>query len=369
MTNSEKAAREIQVSAPGRICLFGEHQDYLRLPVITAAINLRVRISGYPRADQKINLELPDISATETIELSGDGSELDYGRGRDYFKSVINVLARNGARLSHGCSATIRGEIPIAAGTSSSSALNIAWTRFVLELAGKADLIPESREIARLAYLAEVEEFGEPGGMMDHYASAVGGILFLDFDEPVKITELSPRLGHFVLGDSVQPKDTLTILKRVKQGVLAAVQRIQQVEPEFQIKTFPEDELGRFRNLFSPAEFDVLHGAVLNRDITREGLKLVSEQQPDAKMLGRLLSEHHRILDRMQGISTGKINRMLDAAIRAGAMGGKINGSGGGGCMFVYAPDDPERAAHAIEQEGGKAYIMHVDPGVRVEAE
>ncbi|MFC1564948.1 galactokinase family protein, partial [candidate division KSB1 bacterium] len=37
------------VSAPGRICLFGEHQDYLGLPVIAAAIGLRISVSGERR--------------------------------------------------------------------------------------------------------------------------------------------------------------------------------------------------------------------------------------------------------------------------------------------------------------------------------
>ncbi len=47
----------------------------------------------------------------------------------------------------------------------------------------------------------------------------------------------------------------------------------------------------------------------------------------------------------------------------ANAHGGKINGSGGGGCMFAYAPDSAEEVAAAIEQAGGKAYIVHVDKG------
>jgi galactokinase len=58
---------------------------------------------------------------------------------------------------------------------------------------------------------------------------------------------------------------------------------------------------------------------------------------------------------------------MLDAALGAGAYGGKINGSGGGGCMFVYAPDDAEAVARAIEGAGGKAYIVRGDTGVRVD--
>jgi galactokinase len=58
---------------------------------------------------------------------------------------------------------------------------------------------------------------------------------------------------------------------------------------------------------------------------------------------------------------------MMDAALAAGACGGKINGSGGGGCMFVYAPERPGEVAEAIERAGGKAFVVVSDGGVRIE--
>ena len=46
-----------------------------------------------------------------------------------------------------------------------------------------------------------------------------------------------------------------------------------------------------------------------------------------------------------------------------------LNGSGGGGCMFAYAPENPEAVVEAIENQGGKAYIIRVDEGTKVEQE
>ena len=54
------------------------------------------------------------------------------------------------------------------------------------------------------------------------------------------------------------------------------------------------------------------------------------------------------------------------AALRGGALGGKIKGSGGGGCMFAYAPEQPEKVAEAIEQAGGKAYVITIDRGATI---
>jgi galactokinase len=62
-------------------------------------------------------------------------------------------------------------------------------------------------------------------------------------------------------------------------------------------------------------------------------------------------------------VSTPKIESMLDAALDAGALGGKINGSGGGGCMFAYAPNNSEAIAEAIKKVGGKSYIVRADEG------
>ena len=69
----------------------------------------------------------------------------------------------------------------------------------------------------------------------------------------------------------------------------------------------------------------------------------------------------------MLKVSTPKIDSMLDAALDARALAGKINGSGGGGCMFAYAPNEPEEVAAAIESVGGKAYIILPDEGTMVD--
>jgi galactokinase len=65
-------------------------------------------------------------------------------------------------------------------------------------------------------------------------------------------------------------------------------------------------------------------------------------------------------------VSTIKIDNMLDAALDAGALGGKITGSGGGGCMFAYAPNNPEIVAEAIEKTGGRSFIINSDIGTSV---
>jgi galactokinase len=355
----------IKVSAPGRICLFGEHQDYLGLPVITAAIDLRLELTAALRYDNFLNISLPDIRSFEKLDFSR-GKEFKYKKPRDYFRSGYNVLFRKGLRIDQGYDLQIRSSIPINSGTSSSSALINVWNRFLNEVC-QNEVASDNEEIARLSYLAEVEEFGEPGGQMDQYATALGKILFIDFHNGTKVKEFGLDPGYFVLGDSGEPKDTLHILKSVKDQVLSAVGKIKVHDPEFSLYDHDLNSAEKHRDIFTAREYEVLVAAFMNREFTYKALEQLEKGIPDRILFGKMLTEHHKVLDENLGISTPKINRMINSAIKAGAYGGKINGSGGGGCMFVYAPENPEEAAKAIEKEGGKAYIVKVAEGLKVE--
>ncbi len=81
----------------------------------------------------------------------------------------------------------------------------MAWIRFLTKISQtQKDEFEDSAFIARLAYLAEVEDFAESGGKMDQSAVATGGVLMLNFSETVTLENFSPPLGTFVLGDSGQ---------------------------------------------------------------------------------------------------------------------------------------------------------------------
>ena len=345
------------VSSPGRICLFGEHQDYLGLPVIAASISLRVTIEGQPREDMIVTVDLPDVGGEETFSMEGD---LAYTKAADYFKSGINTMRKDGFTFSNGCDCLVKGNIPVQAGTSSSSAMVVSWINFLSAMSDQAEEL-EASVLADLAYRAEVQEFDEAGGMMDHYTSAVGGVVYIASEPEMVVEKLSCRLGSFVLGDSLEKKDTQAVLSRSKERVIDLVFKIQSENRDFSLHTAISHEVTEIENL-SEEEMTLLTETFLNRDITSEGLDLLNEDINEIR-LGDLLNRQHAILRDTLGVSTDKIETMLEAAIGAGAHGGKINGSGGGGCMFAYAPDSAEEVAAAIKQAGGKAYIVHVDKG------
>lgn len=353
----------MKVSTPGRICLFGEHQDYLGLPVIAMAISRRVSIEGSKRADNQVVIHKPNINQKEVFELT---NPLIYLKKRDYFRSGINVLRKIGFEFSSGFEVEIQGNIPINSGTSSSSALLVSWIHFLTQNADNPRTLSR-KEIGELAYQAEVLEFGEPGGMMDQYSTAIGDIIYLESTPMIKVEDLTPNLGNFVLGDSLEPKDTLKILGHVKFGMLKAIEKIKAYDASFDLFKTPKERAQDYKNILTQDELILLKGNLSDRDILREALTMFRSQNVDNQRLGELLNIHQDSLREAKRVSTPKINKMIEAALDAGAIGGKINGSGGGGCMFVYAPTNTEKVAEAIEKAGGKSYIITKDKGTSIE--
>ena len=355
---------ELEISTPGRVCLFGEHQDYLHLPIVASAISLRISIKGRRRNDKLINISLPNISSQKSFNL---GDPIIYTEERDYFKSSLKVLLRNSFTFADGFDCTVEGRIPINAGTSSSSALIVTWINFLARMSDQSVVLPLEK-LARYSYEAEVLEFSEPGGMMDQYSTTFGGIISIDFFPDTLVTKLDAKLKTFVLGNSGEPKNTKFILSHVKAQILNVDSKIRKLDPNFSLQIVNINELPDYKKHLSETQFALLEGTINNRDITTIARTELNKKNPDHKMIGKLLNEHQKILRDILDISTPKIDGMINAALNAGAYGAKINGSGGGGCMFAYAPENPRQVYEAISKISDEVYIIYPDEGTREEA-
>ena len=348
----------MKITTPGRICLFGEHQDYLGLPVIALAISLRSTIKAVKRNDRKIIINMPDLDEVEEFFLD----DLNYTKDRDYFKSAIRVCQKEGLRYTNGFDSTIQSNIPIQAGASSSSSIIVGWIKLISSL---ADNPPswDNQTIGRLAYEAEVLEFDEPGGMMDQFSTALGGCIYLS-QKPFQIKKITPDMGAFVLGNSNESKDTLNILRRCKEDRLLMMKKLNNQYPELD---FSNCEMDHGKSILNTKEQVLLKATIKNRQILEHAKKELFKDKLNHIKIGQLLSDHHTILRDSLRVSTDKIDKMIKASLDAGALGAKINGSGGGGCMFAYAPDNPTNIVNAINKSGGSAVIIHGEDGVRID--
>ena len=357
----------IKISSPGRICLFGEHQDYLNYPVIAMAISRYIYLEAERISENKFVIDLPDIN--DSLEIPLDSKELEYSSKRDYIRSGYNQFIRKNHKFEKGYKIKITGDIPINAGASSSSALVIAWLYFL-------NLIIEKRtygsaELARLGYQTEVKEFNEAGGMMDHYAATYGNVIYLkpEIGQDGFFVE-DIELDGFVLGNSLEKKETIIDLIKTKEMSLKAFDGLKEVLKDFNQFTTPLEDIEPVLPSLKKEYQKKIIGNIINRDITIEAKKLLFEKfHKGSKMnfyrrLGSLLYQHQYQLMLNIGISTDKINNMISKCLEIDALGAKINGSGFGGTMFALAPGKEEEVISAIETAGGEAFIIKKSKGV-----
>ena len=353
--------RPFRVRAPGRVCFFGEHSDYLGLEVIPGAIDLCIEIVANPREDREIHVNYSDLGTHDAFSIA---TILEPRHRRDYLRSAFNVMARRGISPAHGWDLQVSGNIPVAGGLSSSSALTVAAVMTVAQMANKQT---RPAETAQAAYEAEVLEFGESGGMMDHFASAFGGLIHLDCGNNNALTRLPAMIHGVVIGDSKEKKaDTVGDLRAIRSAAEEGYRLLARRIRGFDNRRTPVEKVLREAEVLPDSCRKVVITTILNRDLTRRALKLLSHPQPDPPALGELIDEHHRLLRDGLNRSTDKIERMIAAAKKAGALGCKINGSGGGGTMMAYAPDNEKEVSRAIESEGGTVHVTRVGEGASV---
>ncbi|MNE55568.1 Galactokinase [compost metagenome] len=107
--------------------------------------------------------------------------------------------------------------------------------------------------------------------------------------------------------------------------------------------------------------------AIKNHHYTKLALNEFEKPTLDLKKIGELMNAHHAVLRDLLKNTVPRIDAMIDAALKAGAYGAKIVGSGGGGSIVVMAePGNEAPVVEAILAAGAtEAYTVSVDPGVR----
>lgn len=349
-----------QVLAPGRVFLFGEHSDYLGLEVISMALDKTIKIVVRQRKDREFRINYLDLNETDSFSLD---DEIEYRHKRDYLRSCFNVLKRNGILSKAGADLVVSGEVPIAAGLSSSSAFSIAC---IMVFSSLAKVKISREETVQYAFNGEVVEFGESGGMMDHYSSAFGGIIHVDFGHEIKLTKVPATLSGIIIGDSLEKKeDTVGDLRMIRTTVEEGYQQLTDLIADFNHrKTTLKEVTNHIDSISAPNRLMTLT-SIQNRDLTRKALKILQKGEFTKEQLGKLIDEHHDLIRDGFKRSTPKIERIIAEAKNAGAFGCKLNGSGGGGTMLAYAPGKEEKVSKAIRDAGGKPYVISTGLGAR----
>lgn len=322
-------------SAPARICLFGDHQDYLNLPVIACAIDRFINIKAKKNNSEEIKIDLPDLNENRSFRIS---NKFLVGKQGDYLSLGLGYLRKKEMEISHGLNVEINGNIPINAGISSSSALMAAWIELLLKIY-KPDLSYTRKQLGQMAYEAEVLEQGSSGGKMDQFTIAHKGLIYID-TKTDEIESLNKPNCEFIIANSGESKDTLGMLKKLKSTAIEGKNKIKSHIPDFDYEQFEKFDISEVKKQMYPFERQVVEAAIENFRITKKARILLNSDNPDVETLGILMNRHHKMLEENLSITTPLIDNMIKSANLAGAHGSKIIGSGGGGCIVALCDNN-----------------------------
>ena len=323
--------------APARICLFGDHQDYLGLPVIACAIDKYIFIDGKPNNSNFLNFDLEDLGKKISINLNDNLKEIEKG---DHIKYVLKSLKKNKIVINKGYDIKVKSEIFINAGISSSSSLIVALIKFFLQIFNPEKI--SEKFISELAYQSEVVEQGGSGGRMDQYSITIGNTIFLETNTNNSFFKIKSPFKNFIIANSGIKKPTDLVLKNLKDKSIDSVNKIKKINESFILSKVKKSEIYRYKKLLDKTSFNYFEAAVSNHHITLSALNELKKIKPNLNKLGRLMNEHHNFLKNNLKITVPKIDEMIDIATKNGAYGAKIIGSGGGGSILILSNENKQ---------------------------
>ncbi len=349
--------------APGRICLFGDHQDYLKLPIIACAINRYVTINA-ERNDQGIfNIQMNDLNQSLKIPIDKQNIK---AQKDDYLVIALKVLRRHGCIPNSGYNISISGDIPINAGLSSSSALTIAWINFLVAAFG-IDGQFNSIRLAKLAYETEVIERNSSGGKMDQFTISLGNLIYLNTEDDSHVL-FSKSMENLIVGVSGIDKDTFGVLALLKTKALEAINQVKATIKDFEIKNSQIEDLEKYLTLVDLDLKPYLSAGIKNYFITKAAYSELQKESSNINHLGDLMNKHHLLLRYNLKITVPRIDAMIENSLKAGAIGAKIIGSGGGGCIVAISqPGNEEKIISEIKKAGAvDAFLIKESEGAIV---
>jgi len=315
----------VSSGAPGKIILSGEQFVVLGAPAVAMAVNLYSKIEVRPSPSGRI-----EVTADIPLHLVGDADKGSLvGENRELLEPLR--LAAN-ATLDHlgtgdlGVHVDASCQIPIGAGLGSSASTTVATISAVAKSRG---VRLDREDIFKLAFIPENYLHGHPSGV-DQATCIYGGII--QFKKPSKIKPIVVK----------RPPTILVSDSRVHRSTKALVSSVVKRSRE---------QTDRFQTHLD--EITAISNAVVK-----------ALRKEDDNELGRLMNRNHEML-RQIGVSTPSLDRLVTEARKAGALGAKLTGAGGGGCIIAVCDDKHARSniARKLRKAGGTIYNVSLDLG------
>jgi galactokinase len=348
--------------APGRVNLIGEHTDYNDGFVMPAAVGFSTYVAIAARPDRKIVIRSEEFPGNFEFDVDCL-PEKRTGAWCDYVVGVASVLQQKGHRL-HGANVLVHGEVPLAAGLSSSAALEVASALALMSLDQTQLPLPE---VAKLCQQAENNFVGARVGIMDQFVSCMGKVghaLLLD------CRSLEFQLVPIPAGIRLVVCNTM-----VKHDLATGAYNTRREECEEGVRYFTKWDPA-IRSL-RDVSVELLDQHVLNLPVTiakrcshvvRENQRTLDTSlalaQEDLARVGRSMRESHDSLRDLYEVSCRELDTMVEAAEGLpGFLGGRMTGGGFGGCTVNLVREDS--AEDFAKQIAGRyRQAIGIDPQV-----
>lgn len=311
----------VKASAPGKIILFGEHAVVYGRPALAVPVNqvqVEVEIRASDSAGIWIHAPLIDLHA----ELSSLPSDHPIG-------SVILKLfstpgfpspSGRGARDESGIEIHIASTIPVASGLGSGAAVLVALLR-ALSLFFSSPLTDE--QINELVFEIEKLHHGTPSGIDNTVVTYNMPVYFIK-GQPIE-TFRPGKPFTILIGDTGIPAPTKESVADVRRLWLKDTNRCEEIF----------DEIAQ---------------------ISLIARRSIESGKPE--LLGELMDHNHALLQQLT-VSSPELDKLVDAARKAGALGAKLSGGGRGGNMIALVEQArAESAAQALISAGAKRTII-----------
>ena len=186
-------------SAPGRTEIGGNHTDHQHGCVLAAAVDLETVATVWVDDSSLIQIDSEGYPVI-TVDLNElDVREDEKNTTASLIRGIASAFVQRGAKLS-GFRAKVKSTVLPGSGLSSSAAFEVLIGTILNELFFDKKL--SAIEIAQIGQYAENVYFGKPCGLMDQMASSVGGMVYIDFEDPEKpkVQKLEADLETFGYG-------------------------------------------------------------------------------------------------------------------------------------------------------------------------
>lgn len=351
----------VQVRAPGRVNLIGEHTDYNEGYVLPVAIQLGVRVHAQPRTDTRCAIYSETLDDQIEFDLEALPSPEDLGTswGR-YAVGVAYMLQKQVGHALRGFDAVVSSDLPMGAGLSSSAAIESAFAVLWNHLNG---LGLDRKTLALLCQRAEWHYAGVHCGVMDQFASLLseaGYALLIDTRSLATETVPIPQAWAIVVADTGKPRALSdSAYNERKAQCEQAVRSLQSIlgHKVQALRDVDVESLAMFSPLLGlPFRQRARHVVSEN---ARVQAFLDALRAGDANRVRSLmLASHHSLRDDYE-VSCTELDAMVSACLHAtGCIGVRMTGAGfGGACVALVERNQVE----AFIQSAETAYRQQSD--------